>query len=180
MCYLMTRQIPPDGALVDLGSHSLVNFASGVKLDPGFKEPVEFEVDLDLEGRRMPTFFTVPAFLAKRAFYEHLQAGGADNVDAYRALIQNGETGERWEDYVVLNIVGLVSCADMAASEYAELGPGINVIDEIVVDPARVTGLQIWRLAEDPLQILISERLYEHLRAAGYDDVYFEKLRTTT
>jgi hypothetical protein len=174
--YVMKSQLVGDEALIDLRSHWDRNFFRAKPFGPAFPVPVLFKIDTDSEGRRMPTLFTTPALVARRAFYDLLVAAGVDNVESYPAHIANPESDETFEDYRLLNIVGRVACADLAASNAAELGPGIRVIDEPVLRKQALQDALIFRLAEDPVQIVVSDALAARIRAAGYDDVYLEKL----
>lgn len=176
MPFTVTRLVAEDGALIDQVSHHDVRLNAGRKFKPGFAVPVEFEIDLDTEGRRMPTMFLVPAFVARKPFYESIVAGGVDNVDAYPALITNEETGERFDDYLLLNVVGKVACAHLEASSYEEIGPGMRMINRLVLDKTKLPDLHMFMLAEDINKIVISDRLHDHLQRAGFDDLYFEEL----
>jgi hypothetical protein len=176
MPYAIQRLVADDGALVDRTSHHDVNFISGRRFPPDFPAPVTFDIDTDEEGRRLPTLFTVPVFLARREFLALLNDAGVDNVDAYPAVIRDPDTGRLIRDYLALNVVGLVASADLAASEYAELGPGLLAIDRVVLDPKRTPDALMYRLAEDPLQIIVADSIAERVRAAGFDDVYLNPL----
>jgi hypothetical protein len=79
----------------------------------------------------------------------------------------------------VLNIVGRIACADLAAGPGVELGPGIRVIDEPVLRKQALRDAMIFRLAEDPIQIIVSDALAGRIRAAGYQDIYLEELAVT-
>src|SRR6266705_1290831 len=139
MPYSLYRDLTAGGgALIKQVSHWDDNLFSGAQLAPGFEVPVVFKIDVHTEGRRMPTLFMVPAFVARKAFYDVLLAAGVDNVDAYPAVIRNTETGEELTDYVFLNVVGRVSCEDMSASEHRKIGPRINLIDRIVIERAKL------------------------------------------
>jgi len=174
--HLMKRRLTGDGALLDLRSHWDTNFIGGRPFAPDFPTPVQFAIDTDSEGRRMPTLFTTPALLAVKPFADLLAAAGVDNVDVYPATILNPETGETIDDYVVLNIVGAIACADLEASSGVELAPGIRVLDEPVLRQSVVREARIFRLAEDPVQIVVADALADRIRAAGFDDVYLEPL----
>jgi hypothetical protein len=67
----------------------------------------------------------------------------------------------------------------MSQSEYMELGPGINVIDRVVLDAQRTPEVLMFRLAEDPVQIVVAQRVVDHLLARGYTDLYLEPLDMT-
>lgn len=177
MVSLMTRQCPPDGAFINLVSHWDVPLISGRPISQTIVEPFEFELDLDNDGQRLPTFFTTPAFVATETFCRHLREAGVDNLQEYRATIANPETGETFDHYRVLNIVGLVACADAAASDVSKLGPDLHFYNEIIVSAAAVPrDIQIFRLAEDPTKIIVDDRLLAFLRTKGYTDIYAEPL----
>ena len=179
MPYVMKSLLGEDEALIDLGSHWDTNFFRGRPFGPGFPVPVRFEIDVDSEGRRMPTLFTTPAFVTRKAFYELLAGAGADNLESYPALIRDPESGETFEDYCLVNIVGQIACADLGAKPGVELGPGIRVIDEPVLRKQALRDAMIFRLAEDPIQIIVSDALAARIRAAGLQDVYLEALELT-
>lgn len=177
MVSLMARQCPVDGALVDQVTHWEVPLISGRPITSEVAEPIEFEIDLDSEGRRMPTFFTTPAFLVKNSFYQDLLSFGVDNLQAYRATITNTETGECWNDYRVLNVVGLIECADVSASDVSRLGPDLLFFNSVTVDKDALPGdLLVFRLGEDPTKIIVADRTVTAIQDKGYDDIYFEKL----
>lgn len=176
MPYVMSRLVEEDGALIDQTSHWDTNFFSGQRFGPAFQVPVTFDLDTDVDGRRMPTLFSVPALVARREFCDVLMESGIDNVETYPARIRDPASGASDDSYVVLNIVGMAASADLKASEYAEIGPGLRMMDHVVLDPRRVPDARIFRLAEDPLQVIVVDEVYERVRAAGFDDVYFERL----
>jgi hypothetical protein len=170
----MKRMVAEDGALIDQASHWDTNFISGRKFPADFPVPVTFDLDVDSEGRRMPTLFTVPAFVARRTFADVLKTAGVDNIDIYPAVISNSETGERIGDYVLINIVGTAACADLGASQTIELGEDLRMIDRPVLRQESLPDAHMFRLAEDPLQIIVSDAVVERVRGLGLQDVHFE------
>lgn len=174
MYYLMSRLVAEDSALIESKSHTDTNFFSGSKLAPDFKPPVLFDLDLDVEGRRMPTFFDVPAFVARKSFYELLLSTGIDNIDTYPAVIRDAVSGAPIHGYLVVNIIGLVACVDLSSSETSELGDGLRLINKAVLRKERLPNAHIFRLVEDPLQIVVSEVVANAIREHGLGDVYLE------
>jgi hypothetical protein len=162
------------GALIDQTSHWDVNLNTGTKLPASFEVPVEFEIDQDNQGRRMPTLFMVPTFVARKPFYDALVAAGVDNLDAYPTVIRDTATGNEWKDYLFLNVVGVVKCADLEASEYHEIGPDMRLMDRIAIQSDKVPTVHLFRLAEDKLKVVVSDHVYEQLRNQAFDDVYFQ------
>jgi hypothetical protein len=179
MPYVIGTQFNGDVALLDLRSHWDTDFFSGHPLPPTFTPPVQLTVDLDSPGRTMATLYTVPAFVARKAFVQLLAEAGADNVDSYPVVIRNEETGETFDDYLLLNIIGLIACADLGANPGEMLGPDIRVLDAPVLKGAALGDVRIFRLAEDPLQIIVADGVAERIRAAGFTDVYLEQLQVT-
>jgi hypothetical protein len=119
----------------------------------------------------------MPAFLAERKVYDTLVAAGVDNVDAYPAVIQNTDTGEQFDDYFFLNVIGVVACADLANSDYAELGGGSRIIDGVAIKADRLPSAHLFRLAEDQLKIVVSDQVQSRLLAAGFTDIHFEPVK---
>ena len=174
MPYVVYRGLGEDSALLDQVSHLDQDLELGRKLPPSFEVPVEFEVDLTSDGRRMSSLFVIPAFLVHKKLHDAMLVAGIDNVDPYRAVIRNEDTGEQWNDYLYLNIIGVVACADLTQSDYAELGPDINVIDRVTIKKALLPNAHIFRLAEDRLKIVVSDRVHDYLIAANFTDIHFE------
>ncbi len=174
MPYVVYRGLTDDSALLTQVSHLDQDLEMGQKLPTDFVVPVQFEIDLTFHGRRMSSLFVMPALLAQESLFEALLAIGIDSIDPYPALIRNTETREEWKDYLFLNIVGLVAGADLTKSDYAELGPDINVIDKVAIKAVSLPRAPIFRLAEDRLKIIVSDRVHDHLISAGFDDIYFE------
>jgi hypothetical protein len=175
----MKRLVAEDGALIDQTSHWDTNFISGRKFPPEFETPVTFDLDIDSEGRRLPTLFTVPVFVARRNFADTLRSAGVDNIDTYPAVITDPETGRQLTEYEVINILGTVACTDLGASATIELGEGLRMIDRPVLRGDAVPEAHIFRLAEDTLQIIVDDAVRDRVLAVGFEDVYFEPLEIT-
>lgn len=175
MPYSLYRDLTAgEGALIDQTSHWDINLFSGARLPPDLEVPVTFEIDLDSAGRRMPTLFMVPAFVARKAFYDAMVRAGVDNVDPYPALIRNSETGEAFTEYLFLNVIGRVAGADMEASEHQAIGPDMRLLDRITIARVKLPRAHIFRLAEDELKVVVSDHLCEKLREAGFEDIYYQ------
>lgn len=178
MPYTLYRDLTQGGgALIKQVSHWDDDLNSGAKLPATFETPVVFKLDVSSPGRRMPTLFMVPAFVTTQRFLDVLIAAGVDNVDAYPVVIRNPTTGEELTDYVFLNVVGRVACADLEASDSRELGPGVQLIDDLVVFAEKLPPLPLFRLAEDELKVVVSDAVHDRIRAAGFDDVYLKPVR---
>ena len=175
--YLMSRQMVPDGAIVYQRSHDLVELKTGNLFGSDLDPPFYLELDKELHSGALPTFFTQPAVIGTVQFYEDLQEIGIGNIEAFPAVIRDEIDNRTIEGYLLLNIIGKVSCADMDQSEYKSLGEGMNIIDELVLDSSKLHGFDLFLVAEDTDCIVVSEKVYDHLQSKGYSDIYFEELR---
>jgi hypothetical protein len=125
----------------------------------------------------LPPYFLRDIPLFREDLLEAMRQGGVDNLDAYEAEILDPDSGGRIRDYKAINIIGLLAAADMEKSR-ATVHPGgpplLDVdFDGLVVDESKTHGALIFRLAESNNAILVHERLVEHLRRRGFDNLTF-------
>lgn len=144
--------------------------------------------DLDDEDQTgiLPTIFMSPALIGTKQFYQDLRAIGVDNIEVHPVVIHDHVNNKVINDYVVLNIIGRVSCAVMDESDYEQLNDAaspdqpnesMNFINDLVIDSQKVGDLDLFLVHEDTNCILVSERVFQHLKSKGYDDIYFEEVR---
>jgi Immunity protein family (Imm11) len=174
--YQMGRRVTADGTIVYQRSHELFDLKTGGPLEPGFAAPFVVELDSELPHGRMPTFYESPALIARKAFYEDLVSVGVDNLETVPVVIRNPVDGSENHDYLLLNIVGRLRCADMRQSKHRSLGPGMRVVDKLVLAKGLPSDLDLFVADEDTDVIVVSERIYRRVKEQGYDDVWFEEL----
>lgn len=106
-----------------------------------------------------------------------LTEAGVDNIDYYPALLKNTETGEIYE-YMAYKIIGLVSAADLDASEY-ETYDDKPVADtsfyELAIDESKAHDQKFFRLAENTSAIMVHESVKKCIEEAGIDTLKFMK-----
>ncbi len=174
--YQMARKVSANSTLLDQESHDLVAFCSGHLFPKDFNGPFIVSLDAEFIDGEMATLYMDPAVIATKAFYKDLTDLGIDNIEVQPVIIQDHVNNRQIHDYVLLNIIGRVSCADMDASEYSELGDDMNIIDKLVINPAKTHGLLFFVVHEDTDCIIVHEKIYKALAAKGYHDIYFEEL----
>ena len=178
--YLMSRQMTGNGTLLIQESHDLIEFSTGHYFPKEFSIEGPFVVSLDdrfINGD-MATLYIIPAVISTKQFYNHLTSLGIDNIEVHPVIIKNEVEDTENHDYVLLNIIGRITCADMNQSEYSSLGDGMNIINKLVIDRSKTHGQEFFLVHEDTDCIVISGRIYEELKEANYPDLYFEKLET--
>jgi hypothetical protein len=128
---------------------------------------------------------TIAAVIGTKQFYKDLTDIGIGNIEVHPVVIKDEVNKKTINDYVLLNILGRISCAVMEDSEYERLNDdadeddpyeSMNIIDKLVIDPKKIGEQDLFLVHEDTDCIVISERVYKHLQGKGYTDIYFEEL----
>jgi hypothetical protein len=146
-------------------------FLRGIPCTPSFTVPLSFEVSNPAGAP--PRHFvgsSVPVWSSR--FLETVTSVGVRNVDAYQAVLKNPAEKLQWSDYHAINIIGLLACADMNASEYGVIVPsadGVPYVNfhRLVIDPSGIMGVDIFRIAQDPGIIIASQRIITALKATA-------------
>ncbi len=133
-------------------------------------EPLEFILDDSFPGR-LPDFFSsgMPPLMSDRLL-EALREIGVDNLDTYRAVLKNLNGEVVSESYKAVNVIGVVSVADVGRSQAAP-GQSVRMIDtsfdSLAIDEEKAAGHLLFRLAEAVTAVVIHEKVKEHLEARG-------------
>lgn len=161
------------GAIPDVPG--VASWMSGQPIAVPVPEPLVIEIDPDEPGSPLEMYQLEALILSKR-LARALEEAGVDNLQVYDVALRGPESGRLIDDYCIANIVGPVSCADLARSDYIPPPgrPTISVVFEsLVVDEARAGGILMFRLAESLSTILVHEMVKTHLEARGFDMLTF-------
>ncbi len=149
-------------------------FHSGDLITVDVPEPVEFIVDNTAE--HPPTDFVtsfMPVF--SNRLLDAFRKAGVDNFQTYKARLKNPDTGETWDNYQVVNILGKVACADLEHSVYKER-MGVNKsFKKLVIDVDKANGALFFRLLESHSKIIIHDVILDYLYDEN-DDPLFDGL----
>jgi hypothetical protein len=179
--YQMAWRVPGDASIVYQQNLIDVPFWSGHSISSEMMEPLDLLLDEDFADGQLPTFYDTPALVARKTFHAALVAAGVSNLEVFPAQIRDETRKKVINDYVLLNVIGLVSCADLDQSEYGNLGDEeepLLVIDKLVIKADRVKGLDMFLVMEDPQFMVISERVCKHLERLNLDDLFLEELES--
>lgn len=137
--------------------------------DVEIEEPIRLEWDPHSSGPKL-SFYKPVMPLFRKEIVAAMREAGVDNIDCYRAEIRDAKTGEVDEDYIAVNIVGLVSAADLSRSE-SDDPSGTGMIDmdfdSLAIDEQKARGFKMFRLAESTSGIVIHRTVKEHLESKG-------------
>jgi len=147
-----------------------ISFTDGAAVQTNSLGPLTFESNCDTEnpprhymGGALPVWTST----MMAAF----RSAGVDNFQAVAARI-SGLGGEIWDDYFAINILGSIAVADLGKSKFIEImkrpsGAPFLGFQELVIDPAKANNSAFFRLAENPIEVLIHERIVAALKSAA-------------
>lgn len=179
--FQLAWRVPGDASIVYQQNLIDVPFWSGHSISGEMTEPLDLLLDEDFAAGRLPTFYDTPALIARKTFHAALVEAGVSNLEVFPVRIRDETRKKVINDYVLLNVIGLVSCADIDRSEYGNLGGDedpLLVIDKLVIKTDRANGLDMFLVMEDPQFVVISERICKQLQLLKLDDVLLEELES--
>lgn len=133
----------------------------GRALDEQYEELPYIYSYHDPAGNSLPDFFGGDCIMSKK-MYNVLKECGVDNLQALPLQFIDKESQETRDDYIVFNVIGLVSCAKLDESETLPMGAGFY-FQNLVVDPEKTNGMLLFRLAESLMDIVVSEDVAKKL-----------------
>lgn len=164
---------PSGGRFTDILEYPLIegvdSWMLGARFTVPLPDPLRLQWDPQTSGPRKTMYdATIP--LLRHELIEALQQAGVDNLDCYPAVIVDSETGEECADYQAVNIIGLVSAADLGRSKFADPS-GNRLIDmdfeSLAIDADRTFGAKLFRLAECVSGVVIHRSVKEYLESLG-------------
>ena len=142
-----------------------IGFRRGQLIDKTkLKIPVRCDMDPEW-GEDLTIIMGIRIPMMRSDMVEILIKTGVNNLQLFDAIIVNPYTGTDVTNYKAVNIIGLVSAADEAASDFKAFSdpPRIDTIfRDLVIDPTKAQGQLMFRLAED-LSIIVHEKIKEAL-----------------
>jgi hypothetical protein len=158
----MATELPPRYA----------NWMSGSRLPIEVPNPLVYTISAEDEGILRPYFRNPGAPLMSDELIGVLQKAGVDNLDTYNAVIREIRTGKEHHNYKAVNIIGLVSGADMAKSQYTGSGlsddPVVGLwFSKLVLDEQKIAGQLLFRLAENVSIVLAHKKVVDAIKASN-------------
>jgi hypothetical protein len=169
--YYMLECYGPDGE-DRAGLHSVhglggLNWMLGSRFPDPIPAPIQITLDAD-RGMMLP-MFNAQILLFRDDLLAAVRECGIDNLDVYDTELFNPLTNERFRNYKAINIIGAVSAADLAKSQFQAHGaPIVDVeFDSVAIDSEKANGLLMFRLAENVSAIVVHERVKRHVEKRG-------------
>jgi len=145
-----------------------VSWNSGARITAPVPQPMQVELDPENPGVLLPMYHK-GVLIFSDDLITALRDAGVDNLDVYELILSDPFTGAKHRNYKVVNIVGLISAADLGRSKHTAWGtPLIDVdFDSLVIDPAKARGALMFRLAENLAGIVVHAKVKNHLERLG-------------
>ncbi len=147
---------------VDPVNRTYMSLVMGAPIDEQYENlPYVYTYD-DSAGNPIPDYFS-GSFIMSKKMLKVFTDNGAENIQTLPLKFINKKTDEARDDYVVFNIVGLVSCARLNESAATPLGGGYY-FQNLVIDPAATRDLPVFRLKESSMDIIVNEKIANDLQ----------------
>ncbi|MCW8997705.1 MAG: hypothetical protein OQK04_03165, partial [Kangiellaceae bacterium] len=91
------------------------------------------------------------------------KGAGVDNLQVFPAIVKSEIDGTVWDGYFAVNVLGLIACADLDKSEYAEIMPGSYRFSELAIHAKKANEALLFRLQEDPGSILMHKNVGKYI-----------------
>lgn len=147
------------------------NWMTGSRIEVDLPEPLIYLIDPEDEGIMRPYFRSPGAPLMSIELLAAIRSAGVDNIDTYDAVIRETRTNREFHNYKAVNIIGLISAADLDASVYTSSGLSDEPImdlwfDKLVLDEDKITDNLFFRLAENVAVVLAHYSVVDAVEAA--------------
>ncbi len=155
--------------------HGLLNWYSGASFDVEIPTPLEFHLDPDA-GDYLTDFFPPPIPLMSVRMVRALSDAGVENIESYEATLLDDSGAPVGEEYVAVNIVGRIACADLEESDCEVDDPDDPVgveFDSLVIDDDKAEGALFFRLHEAVNGIVVHDAVKQRLEGAGLRGIVF-------
>jgi hypothetical protein len=148
--------------------------------DDDIELPFEFEMKVrrSADGKRtqprMYAYFPGRELMRKE-LVKALEDTGVDNLQTFPARITEEGAPGAIEDYLAVNVIGLVASANQKKSRSVPLATG-QYFEHLVIDPKRAGKLLLFRLAESLVDVIVHEKVADALTKQEFEGLQLIKL----
>ncbi|MFV9615436.1 MAG: imm11 family protein [Gammaproteobacteria bacterium] len=148
-----------DLADLDVIPDTDVPWTMGIYWDEPVDQPIELEIDTE-SGSTMPDAFFIGIPLFSERLLNILTSVGVDNIQTYDVVVTDSRNSKTYNNYKAVNIVGLLSCANLEKSRYIKgSGPPLMFFEHLVINQDMINDFSMFRLGEAAGTILVSEKI---------------------
>jgi len=184
MYYLLDRSNKPGRWIDDAPYIDGVDWWNGAAISKLIPDPLQFTLKpfkrhSSDHAQYMPAILYSNPPLFRDDLIHNITEFGIENINTYNAAVLDPDDGSVHTNYKAVNIIGLISAADMALSA-AKVHDGVPLIDVdfdgLVVDKKKALGVMIFRLAESTNAVMVHQNLRDYLLEKGFrNDIDFHE-----
>ncbi len=126
-------------------------------------------------SERLLDYYSASALMTP-ALVKMLRDTGVDNLQTFPVYIEDDFTGEPLDrEYLFVNIIGLISCTSLDASEHNPIGESYY-FHKLRIDESKIHGQLMFRLAESPFEVLVEEKVAQAINSSEFRGIVAEPL----
>lgn len=163
----------------DLELGDVWSWKSGARFD---QDEADFPVPISIDFERRRGYIGPPMELIdvgvplmSARLHQALLEAGVTNLDVYPAELAN-RGGIETHLYFAYNVIGRVSAVDLGKSELSSADGRFKSdasVELLVLDPARIRGLHMFRLDENVNALVVSHHVKLAIENSGIDTLRF-------
>jgi len=169
--FILENPVGPGNSRADFMPYNdfFESWISGAKFNTDPPDPIKLVWNPENEHGIRKALYTSNVVLMLKDLVSALINTGVDNLDVYPVIVRSSINGDVCEDYLAVNIIGVISAANMEESEVIDEGGGISdvLFGSLVVDENKADGHLLFRLAESANAVVIHESVMNYLEQAG-------------
>ena len=146
------------------------DFSLGKIVDYDVDKKLEFDlVEYEDGAVGLPDMFKDEYLIMSDRLVDIFKKAGVDNFQLFPAILKDEKRNVTLNNYMVVNIIGLIRAADMEKSEYIDMGGTGQIavgFRNLVIDESQTGGALIFRMAESISTIIIHESIKKILDAS--------------
>jgi len=169
---LETQEHQLVGMISNVGSIRVPPFTKGKLITDSFNEG-QLKVEFESNHESLPDYFELDAIpIVSNKFVEVWQGLPIDNYQLFPVMIRFPD--DELAGYSILNIVGRISCVDVAKSDCKMYEHRIMRLNNLVLNYDSIKENKLFRAHEYPLAIFISNLISEQLSQSGLSGMLIE------
>lgn len=145
-----------------------LDFIGGEYIKTPVENPMIYTTNAQA-GDTLPDFEDSSFLIMSKRFVGLLREAGVDNLQLFPAIVKSEVDGTVWKEYYGVNILGLISCADLSNSTYDEIMPGHYIFSELTIFPEKAKDALLFRLQEHSPSIIMHRSVGRHLKEQDPD-----------
>ena len=178
MFYFLRQDILHDTDTVELIGHSDTTadlpWFDGVRFDRNMPLQV-LQIDSSY-GSRLPDIFDTSIPVMSTRLLTTLLRNGVSNIENYPIELKNQETGESYDNYHAVNVVGLVDAINPAASPHRSRFGRPHYTGPIFLNKSSEILQPLFRLASGPALIVVAKALASAIEREDFVAVLLQPL----